>query len=34
LTEVAKDYEELEWMELFSMSKTFSACGWRLGIAV
>jgi len=34
LTEVAKDYPELEWIELFSMSKTFSACGWRLGMAV
>jgi len=34
LTEVAKDYPELEWIELLSMSKTFSACGWRLGMAV
>lgn len=34
LTEVAKDYPELDWIELFSGSKTFSMCGWRLGIAV
>jgi aspartate/methionine/tyrosine aminotransferase len=34
LTEVAKDYPKLEWMELFSGSKTFSMCGWRLGVAV
>ncbi len=34
LTEVAKDYPDLEWMELFSMSKTFSACGWRLAVTV
>jgi aspartate/methionine/tyrosine aminotransferase len=32
--EVAKDYPELEWMELYSTSKTFSMCGWRLGVAV
>lgn len=30
LTSVAKDYRELEWAELFSISKTFSACGWRV----
>jgi len=34
LTEVAKDYPELDWIELFSGSKTFSMCGWRLGVAV
>ncbi len=34
LTEVAKDYPKLDWIELFSMSKTYSACGWRLGVAV
>ncbi|MDC0506229.1 aminotransferase class I/II-fold pyridoxal phosphate-dependent enzyme, partial [Candidatus Gracilibacteria bacterium] len=34
LTEVAKDYPKLDWLELFSMSKTYSACGWRLGVAV
>lgn len=34
LTEVAKDYPQLDWIELFSISKTFSACGWRLGMAV
>ncbi len=33
LTEVAKDYKDLDWMELFSLSKTMSACGWRLGCA-
>lgn len=33
LTEVAKDYKELEWMELFSLSKTMNACGWRLWCA-
>ncbi|USN58302.1 MAG: aminotransferase class I/II-fold pyridoxal phosphate-dependent enzyme [Candidatus Peribacteria bacterium] len=34
LTEVAVDYPELDWLELFSMSKTYSACGWRFGMAV
>ncbi len=34
LSEVAKDYPALDWMELFSISKTLSACGWRLGAAV
>lgn len=34
LTEVAKDYPELDWIELFSGSKTFSMCGWRLWVAV
>lgn len=34
LTEVAKDYPELEWIELFSMSKAYSACGWRFWVAV
>lgn len=30
LTEVAKDFPDLEWVELFSISKTFSACWWRI----
>jgi aspartate/methionine/tyrosine aminotransferase len=30
LTSVAVDYPKLEWAELFSISKTFSACGWRI----
>lgn len=34
LSQVAINYPELEWMELFSISKTLSACGWRLGVAV
>jgi len=34
LTDVAKDYPKLDWIELFSGSKTFSICGWRLGVAV
>lgn len=34
LSQVAKDYPELEWIELFSVSKTMSACGWRVGAAV
>ncbi len=34
LTEVAKDYKDLDWIELFSMSKTYSACGWRFGVVV
>lgn len=34
LCTVAKDYPELDWMEYFSISKTMSACGWRLGAAV
>ncbi|MFA5916724.1 MAG: aminotransferase class I/II-fold pyridoxal phosphate-dependent enzyme [Candidatus Gracilibacteria bacterium] len=34
LTSVAVDYPELEWAELFSISKTFSACGWRIGTIV
>jgi len=34
LTEVARDYKDLDWVEFFSMSKTYSACGWRLGVAV
>ena len=32
LTSVAKDYPELEWAELFSISKTFSACWWRIWV--
>lgn len=34
LTSVAVDYPTLDWIELFSISKTLSACGWRLGAAV
>lgn len=34
LTEVAKDYPELDWLELFSMSKTYSSCWWRFWMAV
>ena len=34
LTEVAKDYKELDWIELFSISKALSACGWRVWFAV
>ncbi len=34
LSEVAKDYQELDWIEMFSISKTLSACGWRLGGAI
>lgn len=34
LSEVAKDYKELDWIELFSISKTLSACGWRVWVAV
>lgn len=34
LSQVAKNYPELEWMELFSVSKTMSACGWRVGAVV
>ncbi len=34
LAQVAKDYPELEWMELFSVSKAFSDPGARLGCAV
>lgn len=34
LSAVAKDYPELEWIEMFSISKTLSACGWRLGAAI
>ncbi len=34
LIEVAKDYPKLEWLELFSVSKSFSDPGARLGVAV
>lgn len=34
LTSVAVKYPELEWAELFSISKTYSACGWRLWVIV
>ncbi len=34
LCEVAKDYPDLDWIEYFSISKTLSACGWRLGGAI
>jgi aspartate/methionine/tyrosine aminotransferase len=33
LSEVAKDYKELDWIEFFSISKTLSACGWRVWVA-
>ena len=34
LSEVAKDYKDLDWIELFSISKTLSACGWRVWVAI
>ncbi len=34
LCQVAAEYPDLEWMEIFSASKALSACGWRLGSAV
>ncbi|MGK5087448.1 aminotransferase class I/II-fold pyridoxal phosphate-dependent enzyme [Bdellovibrionota bacterium FG-2] len=34
LIQVAKDYPSLEWMELLSVSKSFSDPGARLGVAV
>ncbi len=34
LSQVAKEYKNLDWMELFSISKTLSACGWRVWVAV
>ena len=34
LAAVAKDYPDLEWMELYSVSKSFSDPGARLGAAV
>jgi aspartate/methionine/tyrosine aminotransferase len=34
LSLVAKDYPELEWLELFSVSKSFNDPGARLGVAV
>lgn len=34
LTSVAKDYPRLEWAELFSVSKSFSDPGQRLGVMV
>ncbi|PCI37484.1 MAG: hypothetical protein COB53_06415 [Elusimicrobia bacterium] len=34
LAEVAKDYEELEWLEMFSVSKSYSDPGARLGAVV
>jgi len=34
LIQIAKDYPELEWMELLSVSKAFSDPGARLGVAV
>lgn len=34
LAQVAKDYPDLEWMELYSVSKSFSDPGQRLGTAV
>src|SRR6185437_17040973 len=32
LAQVAKDYPELEWIEMLSMSKSFSDPGARLGV--
>jgi aspartate/methionine/tyrosine aminotransferase len=34
LIQVAQDYPELEWVEMFSMSKSFSDPGARLGVMV
>lgn len=34
LTSIAVNYPELEWAELFSISKTFSACWWRIWVIV
>ncbi|MBL7716524.1 MAG: aminotransferase class I/II-fold pyridoxal phosphate-dependent enzyme [Bdellovibrionales bacterium] len=34
LCQVAKDFPELEWIELFSVSKAFSDPGARLGVAL
>lgn len=34
LAQVAKDFPELEWIELFSVSKAFSDPGARLGVAL
>ncbi len=34
LAQVAKDFPDLEWMELFSVSKAFSDPGQRLGVAL
>ncbi len=34
LSQIAKDYPELEWAELFSVSKSFSDPGQRLGVLV
>ena len=34
LIEIAKDYKELDWIELFSISKALSACGWRVWFAI
>jgi aspartate/methionine/tyrosine aminotransferase len=34
LAQVAKDYPDLEWMELLSVSKAFSDPGQRLGVAL
>jgi LL-diaminopimelate aminotransferase len=33
LSEVAPKFPELEWIELFSASKSHSATGWRVGVA-
>lgn len=34
LSLIAKDYKNLDWMELFSISKTMNACWWRIWVAV
>lgn len=33
LSEIAVDYKELDWIELFSISKSMNACGWRVWVA-
>jgi len=34
LSQVAKNYPELDWMEFFSVSKTMNACWWRVWTAI
>ena len=34
LSEIAVEYDGLEWMELYSASKSHNATGWRVGAAV
>jgi len=33
LSEVAAEFADLEWLELFSASKSHNATGWRVGVA-